>query len=140
MGEGKNQLMGNPEFLEAAKRLLGAGKPYKAQEKLFIFSDDSRQPVLPREYWKLRAVIALLLDEQQSNDLIVEAGGISVELFEHYEAAFIAFASSRSPRFKRAKRHRDELIQGNIRRLILLAQDLPIDLSQRYAKWPVKPQ
>ena len=133
---------GNPEFLKTAGILLRNGKPYRAREKLCIYSDDSHDVVvLPQEYWKLRAIAALLLGQpEEADEFILELkDGVSTDFFHQYQEAFISFASRPSSPCRFTRPHkREKLIECNIQQVIALAEKLGVSPSEQLAEWLVK--
>jgi hypothetical protein len=131
---------GNPVFLSEASRLLKAGRPGPAQEKLSIFSSDSREAVLPQEYFRMRAIIALLNGEtEEAADFITEIGGVTLEFFTNYEAAYIACLMRPRKRWlhrtKRSQKKYEKFIKDNLRQLVAMSENLPVASHQRYGAW-----
>ena len=127
--------LGNPEFLLQAQRLLACGRVDQAAEKLALFRDDCfKVPVLPREYYRLRAIVELLhgnVNEAEAS--IRHSGSISYEFLTEYERAFTAYAerleASKLSRWsfgsaRRARRNHDKLVEATSLLIKLAAREI----------------
>lgn len=142
-------ITGNPEFLLQAQRLIASGRLDQAAEKLALYRDDCyKVPLLPTEYYRLRAIVELLRgNTDDAEGFIRDGGGLTLEFFERYEQAYITYArrikATKVSRWslnsaRSTQRNNDKFIkvvQMNYRQLIALSQDLPIDPYQRSPQW-----
>ena len=114
-------------FITEAKSRFAAGKPERALEMLYRFSDivEMAEKFPTAEYWQLRAAGEFLSGNgTEGESALKESGGVSLKFLELYRNAFSAFAARPLPRMKRGRIAHEGLIRYNIGQIIRYAQEV----------------